>query len=176
MPRIRPLDHPAGEAEALLDQVQTRMGFVPALMRVLAHSCAALAGYLALRDALASGRLPVHLREQIGIAVAAANDCDVCLASHTRYGREAGLAEDEIAAARRVTSADPGSAAALVFARTLLDTRGHVADADIAAVRAAGFDDTAIVEIAASVAFNVFANLVNNLAHETAASVPPKAT
>lgn len=65
-------------------------------------------------------------------------------------------------------STDPTSTAALGFARILLATRGHVSDADIAAVRSAGFDDTAIVEIAAAVAWNTFANLVNNLAHTTA--------
>jgi alkylhydroperoxidase family enzyme len=85
--RIEPLDHPAGKAGELLDQVQMIMGFVPTLMRVLAHSPAALAGYLSLRDALAMGLLPVHLREQIAITVAATNDCDVCLASHTLWTR-----------------------------------------------------------------------------------------
>jgi alkylhydroperoxidase family enzyme len=44
------------------------------------------------------------------------------------------------------------------------ETRGHVSDAELAAVRDAGFDDDAIVEIAAVVAWNSFANLVNNLA------------
>ncbi len=165
MPRIEPLHHPVGKAEELLNQVRTTIGFVPELMRVLAHSPAALAGYLSLRDALAAGLLPPRLREQIGIAVAAINDCDVCLASHMRYGRQAGLADDEIEAARCGTSVDPASAAALGFAGILLDTHGHVSDADIAAVRGAGFDDTAIIEIAAAAALNVFANLVNNLAH-----------
>ncbi len=174
MARIEPLDHPAGKAKDLLDEVRTRIGFVPGLMRVLAHSPAALAGYLSLRDVLAGGGLPARLREQIGIAVAVTNDCDACVASHTRYGREAGLADDELAAARRVTSADPASAAALAFARILLDTRGHLSDADIAAVRGAGFDDAAIVEIAAVVAWNTFANLVNNLA-DTTVEAPPRA-
>ena len=175
MPRIGPLDHPVGKAEELLGQVRTTLGFVPDLMRVLAHSPAALAGYLSLRDKLSTDRLPLRLREQIAVAVAATTGCDVCLASHTRYGREAGLADDEIEAARRVTSADPASAAALGFARILLDARGHVSDADIAAVRAGGFDDPAIIEITATVAFNLFANLINNLAHEATAAVPAEA-
>ena len=152
----------------MLDQVRKRIGFVPTLMRVLAHSSAALAGYLSLRDALARGVLPARLREQIGIALAVTNDCEACLASHTRYGREVGLADDELEAAQRAVSTDPTGTAALGFARILLATRGHVSDADIAAVRSAGFDDTAIVEIAAAVAWNTFANLVNNLAHTPA--------
>jgi uncharacterized peroxidase-related enzyme len=166
VPRIEPLSHPGGKAEDLLNQVQTTMGFVPTLMRMLAHSPAAFTGYLALREALALGLLPAQLREQIGIAVAATNNCAVCLASHTRYGREVGLPNSEIEAAHRLTSADPASAAALGFTRILIEARGHVPDADITAMRDAGFDDAAIIEIAASVALNIFANLVNNLAHE----------
>ena len=176
MARIAPIDPAGGEARDLLDQVRSQMGFVPGLMRVLAHSPAALAGYLALRDALARGVLPVQLRERIGIAVAATNQCDACLTSHTRYGRDAGLADDELDAARRLASADPASAAALGFAHALLETHGHVADADITAVRGAGFDDAAIVEIAAAVAWNMFANLVNNLAQPPGPGAPQRGT
>jgi alkylhydroperoxidase family enzyme len=93
----------------------------------------------------------------------------------TRYGRAAGLADDEIEAARRGTSADPARAAALGFARILLDTNGQVPDAGLAAVRAVGFDDTAIIEIAATVALNVFANLINNLAHHATEVMPTDA-
>ena len=171
MPRLKPLDHPAGQSRALLDQVRTAMGSVPTLMRVLAHSPAALRGYLSLRDALTSATLPLRLREQIAIAVAATNDCNACLVSHHRYGRDAGLAVEEIANAQHATSADPTSAAALAFARILLDRRGLVSDAEMGAVRTAGFDNAAIVEIAAAVALNTFANLVNNLAHN-----PPDTT
>jgi len=175
VPRLRPLNHPAGRSETLLDQVQTTMGFVPTLMRVLAHSPAALRGYLSLRDTLASGALPIRLREQIAIAVAATNDCNAYLVSHSRYGRTAGLADEEIAKAQHAVSADPASAAALGFARMLLERRGHVSDAEIAAVRAAGFDDGEIVEIAAAAALNTFANLVNNLADDSPHTAPEAA-
>ena len=175
MPRIEPSDHPAARSEALLDQVRTRMGSVPALMHVLAHSPAALAGYLSLRDALSHGVLPLRLREQIGIAVAARNNCNVCLASHTRYGRAAGLTADEVAAAQHAISADRMTASALGFARLLLDGRGQVPDTDIAAMHGAGFGDAAIVEIAAAVALNTFANMVNNLAHDRTDAQPDAA-
>lgn len=175
MPCLKPLDHPVGQSEALLDQVRTSMGFVPTLMRVLAHSPAALTGYLSLRDALTLGALPIRLREQIAIAVAATNDCNACLVSHIRYGRSAGLVGEEIEKAQHATSVDPASAAALGFARMLLERHGHVSNAEIAAVRAAGFDDGAIVEIAAAAALNTFANLVNNLAHDSPDTTPDTA-
>lgn len=115
-------------------------------------------------DALASGALPIGLREQIAIAVAAANDSMFASSAIFATGGAAGRVDDEIAKAQNVTSADPASAAALGFAWMLLDRRSHVSDTDMAAVRAAGFDDGAIAEIAAAVALNTFANLVNNLA------------
>ncbi|HEX4557222.1 MAG TPA: carboxymuconolactone decarboxylase family protein [Xanthobacteraceae bacterium] len=164
--RIAPID-PAtavGPVKVLLDGVRKRLGRLPMLMRVLAHSPAALAGYLGLSGALAKGALPVQLRERIGIAVAEANRCGCCLAAHMEYGRAAGLPDGELDAARDAGSVQPAAAAALRFARALLASGGHLAEADLANMRDAGFDDAAMVEIAAIVAVNAFSNTVNNLA------------
>ncbi|MDI1365917.1 MAG: carboxymuconolactone decarboxylase family protein, partial [bacterium] len=54
--------------------------------------------------------------------------------------------------------------AAVAFAATVARARGQVADADVAAVRAAGFTDAQIVEIVGLVAENVFTNFLNNVA------------
>ncbi|MFX8414322.1 carboxymuconolactone decarboxylase family protein, partial [Acinetobacter baumannii] len=43
-----------------------------------------------------------------------------------------------------------------------LSTRGHVAEGDVATVRAAGASDAEIVEIIGHVALNVFTNTVNS--------------
>lgn len=51
----------------------------------------------------------------------------------------------------------------LGFARDLIVTRGHVEDVVLDGLRAAGFDEAAIVEIVV-VATIIFANLVNKLA------------
>lgn len=45
--------------------------------------------------------------------------------------------------------------------------RGHVWDADIAAVKAAGYDDGEIVEIVLHVALNTLTNYVNEVAKTT---------
>ena len=66
-----------------------------------------------------------------------------------------------LAAAQAGESADPKTNAALRFALKLVDARGQVADADVQALRTAGFDDEHIVEILAHVALNLFTNYVN---------------
>ena len=50
------------------------------------------------------------------------------------------------------------------FAATVVRERGHVSDADVAAVKAAGFDDAQLVEIVLHVALNTLTNYVNEVA------------
>lgn len=66
-----------------------------------------------------------------------------------------------MAEAQQGHSADSKTAAALTFALKLVDNRGQVTEADINALRAAGFDDGQIVEIIAHVALNLFTNYIN---------------
>lgn len=58
-------------------------------------------------------------------------------------------------------SHDPRPVTALAFAVRLVDDRGQVADSDVEALRAAGFDDGQALEIIANVALNLFTNYVN---------------
>jgi uncharacterized peroxidase-related enzyme len=163
IPMIDPAET-SGRLRALLDGVRAKRGRVPAMVRVLANTPAALSGYFSFHAALGNGVLEPGLREQIAIAVAEANGCDTCLAAHTAFGREEGLPEAELDAARDAGSADPATYAALRFAIAVMRAVGHVSDAQLAEIRAAGFDDAAILEITAIVFVNVFTNAVNHLA------------
>lgn len=163
MSRVRPID-PAtatGDRKALLDQIHGAFGVVPNMFRVVANSPAALRSMWGAFGALGSGVLPPALGEQIAVAIANRNACDYCLAAHTAIGRKHGVAAASLADAQLGRSADPKTAAALAFALALAERRGAVADAEVAALRAAGYDDEAIVEIVAHVALNLFTNYVN---------------
>lgn len=166
MQRINAID-PAtatGRAKELLDGVQAAMGVIPNLMKTLAHSPAALEGYLNLNKALAHGVLSPKLREQLAIAVAQDNSCDYCLSAHTFLGKRAGLGPDELAAARQGASDDQKAAAGLKFAKTIVQQRGQVSDEELAAVRQAGYTDVEITEIVGHVALNVLTNYFNVVA------------
>lgn len=148
----------------MLEGVQRKRGFLPPMFRALGNSPAAMSAYLAFGGAMAGSTLPAPVKEQVSIAVAVASDCRQCTEAHTRHGREAGLSDYELEAARRFESTDALGAAALAFARAVKDRNGHVPDAAVDAARAAGIDDARMVEIAALVAINLFTNYVNNLA------------
>ncbi|SMC24354.1 uncharacterized peroxidase-related enzyme [Andreprevotia lacus DSM 23236] len=153
-------------SKPLLAAVQQQLGVVPNLMKLVGHSPAALEGYLALNGALGKGKLNVGLRERIALATAEYNGCDYCLSAHSYLGLNvARLPQAEIDAARDAHSSDAQNAAALRFARHVLEQRGTVNDTELAAVRAAGFDEAAVLEIVAGVALNVLTNYINNVAH-----------
>ena len=151
-------------SQPLLAAVEKQLGSVPNLFRLVGSSPAALEGYLALNGAL--GRtLDAKTRERIALAVAQANSCDYCLSAHTYLGLNLAKLDDaEIALNRAGHSGDAKADAALVFARKVLDARGHVSDADLASVRLAGFSEPQVIEIVTTVALNVLTNYVNNVA------------
>ncbi|MCF7222189.1 carboxymuconolactone decarboxylase family protein [Lysobacter sp. TLK-CK17T] len=144
-----------------LDAIKGAFGVVPNMFRTVAQSPAALAALWGSFGALGSGRLPAKLGEQIAVAVANRNACGYCLAAHTALGRKAGASAEEMARAQSGHSDDPATAAALAFALKVVERRARLDDADVQALRDAGFDDEAIVEILAHVALNLFTNYVN---------------
>lgn len=166
MSRLQAVDPAAatGKAQALLDAVGKKLGVVPNMMRTMAASPAVLEGYLGLSGALGAGRLPAKLREQIALAVAEANGCNYCLAAHSLLGKNAGLAESDVVAARRGDASDARAHAAIRFALAVVASRGGVEDAELERVRGAGFGDGELAEIVAHVALNVLTNYLNRVA------------
>jgi uncharacterized peroxidase-related enzyme len=159
-------------AKPLLEAVNKQLGFVPNLFRVVANSPAALEGYLDMSGALAKGKLSAQTRERIALAVAQINGCNYCLSAHSEMGKSfAKLSEAEIAANRHGGSLDPKANAAVRFAAKVARERGHVSDADVQAVRMAGYDDAQIVEIVQHVALNTWTNYINEVA-KTAIDFP----
>jgi uncharacterized peroxidase-related enzyme len=151
-------------SQPMLDAVRKQLGVVPNSFRVLALSPAALQGLLGLNGALAKA-LDLKTRERIAIAVAQSNKCDYCLSAHSYIGLNlAKMDTAEIASNRQGTSADSKANAAVGFAIKVNEERGNVSDADVQAVRAAGFTDAQIIEIVAVVAENIFTNLLNIVA------------
>jgi uncharacterized peroxidase-related enzyme len=151
-------------SKPILDAVHKQLGMVPAMFRLIASSPAVLQGFTANNGALAK-TLDVKTRERIALAVAQVNGCDYCLSAHSYLGLNlAKITPEEIALNRRGGSGDAKADAALRFAVEAVRERGHVSNADINSVRAAGFDDGEIVEIIAVVAENIFTNLLNVVA------------
>src|SRR5262245_6438921 len=151
-------------SKPILDAVQKQLGVVPNMYRLIAQSPAALRGFTTNNSALAK-TLDVKTRERIALAVAQLNGCDYCLSAHSYLGLNlAKISPEEVTLNRKGASGDARANAAVGFVVKVVRERGHITDADINAVRDAGFSDGQIVEILAVTAENVFTNLLNVVA------------
>lgn len=167
LPLVDPA-HATGPARELFATTQAMFGSVPNVARTAANSPAALEGLLGLLAAAGKMSIGGRLSNQVLLAVSEANACDYCTSLlTTALAPPAGLTAADILASRGGTAADTKEAAALRFAKAVLAGRGRVADADLAAVRAAGFGDAQVTELVATVALGCFTNFLNNVADTT---------
>ena len=163
MSRLQPVDPSTatGKAKELLDAVKAKIGTVLNMTRVMAASPAVLESYLNFSGSLSHGLLDAKTREQIALLTAQENHCNYCLSAHSAIGKMVGLNHEEIIASRKGDGSSPKTTAALTFAKRVLDTKGQISEADLAAVHDAGFSEGEIAEIIAHVALNVFTNYFN---------------
>ena len=159
-------DHASGKTKELFNAINSKFGVVPNMMRTMGNSSAFLEGYLNLSGALGGGTLGVKISALIALTVAEANACNYCLSAHTYLGTNlAKLDSEAMEAARFGTSKDPKTNAILKFAQALVAKRGHVNDADVATVKAAGITEGEVGEIVGHVALNTLTNYFNNTAN-----------
>src|SRR5215468_8010730 len=151
MPRsaaLKPEQVPA-DSKPTLDTFTKNIGFALNMMATFAQSPIAFNSWAALLGSL-SKALDVKTRDSIGLAVSEVNGCDYCLTVHSFTAEHmAKLPADEIILARKGHASDPKRDAAIQFARKVIETRGKVSDADLKAVRAAGYTDANVMKIVA---------------------------
>jgi AhpD family alkylhydroperoxidase len=139
----------------------TSGGQLPNFLGVLAGSPAALRAYARFRSELRHGKLTLATLERISLAVAEFYGSEPGIVMHSRTARAAGLAIDEVAAARQFSSKDPGQAALLRYLQALLEDRGHAPMHLHEEAREAGWEDEQILEAIAAAALEVFTAMVN---------------
>src|SRR5262249_12485957 len=165
MPRsaaLKPQQVPAS-SKPTLDAFTRNIGFTPNMMATFAQSPIAFNAWAALLGSL-SKALDVKTRDSIGLAVSEVNGCNYCLTVHSFPAeRMAKLPADEITLARKGHATEPKRDAALQFARKVIETRGRVDEADLQAVREAGYTDANVMEIIALVAMYSLTNFFNNV-------------
>ena len=165
MPRsavLKPEQVPA-DSKATLDAFSRNIGFTPNMMSTFAQSPIAFNAWATLLGSL-SKALDVKTRDSIGLAVSEANGCNYCLTVHSFTAEHmARMTVDDIMLARKGHATDLKRDAALKFAHKVIETRGRVSDADLNAVREAGYTDANVMEIVALVAMYSLTNFFNNV-------------
>ncbi|MDO9403439.1 MAG: peroxidase-related enzyme [Polaromonas sp.] len=144
--------------------VQEKAGFVPNVFLALARRPAEWRAFFAYHDALMlieegsnpTGSLTKGEREMIVTATSAANKCLYCVVAHgaiLRIYEKKPLVADQVAVNYRKADITPRQRAMLDFAMKVCLQSDEIADADIDALHAHGFDDEDAWDIAAITAF-----------------------
>lgn len=170
MSRLNAPEAVPAEAQGTLDTVHGWFGFVPNMFQMLGSNPAVLDVVMTLQTKQAR-LLDAKTRHTIALAVSQANGCDYCLALHTRNSAtQGGMSNEDIELARTGSSIDPKRAAAARFAQRVIETRGQVSDADLAAVRA-GYTDQQILAIVTVSVVTLLTNYINNV-NQTIVDIP----
>jgi uncharacterized peroxidase-related enzyme len=148
--------------------VQAKAGFVPNVFITLAHRPAEFRAFFAYHDALMlkeTGNLSKADREMIVTATSAKNECLYCVVAHgalLRIYAKNPLVADQVAVNHRKADITPRQRAMLDFAmKVCLDSKA-VCEEDYVALRAHGFDDEDVWDIAAITAFFGLSNRMAN--------------
>jgi uncharacterized peroxidase-related enzyme len=165
-----PDDVPEG-TRTILDGIKKQFGFAPGMFDTIAANPVVLEIVMGLQKSI-SRLLDAKTRHTIALAVSHANDCNYCQALHTYVSSElGGMSADDIELARTGSSIDPRRAAVARFVQRVVETRGQVGDADIAAVRGAGYSDAEILAIVTVAVVYLLTNYLNNV-NQTVVDVP----
>jgi len=155
-----------GDATERLAAARKALGFVPNMYAVMANSPGLLATYLDGYQRFRTGSefTPAE-QEAVLLTISRDNGCDYCMAahsviadnlSHTPVGVTDAIRDDK-------PIHDERYAALVGMTRSLLATRGHPDEADVAAFREAGFTDNQVLELILAIAVKTISNWTNHL-------------
>lgn len=174
--------YPAPELKDLPDdirakvlEVQEKAGFIPNVFLAFARRPAEWRAFFAYHDALMApeedaikGRnLTKGDREMIVTATSAANNCLYCVVAHgalLRIYEKKPLVADQVAVNYRKADITPRQLAMLDFAMKVCQQSDALSDADYPPLRAHGFTDEDIWDIAAITAFFGLSNRMASFA------------
>jgi uncharacterized peroxidase-related enzyme len=154
-----------GATAEVYAQIKKAAGKVPNTFAAIgALAPAALNAVLAADGMLAAGSLSKQDQETIKLLVSEIAGCDYCVAAHSLLAKISGLKSDTL---KRIRAGEPtGDArrdALTRFVRTLQETRGTISQEAYSAIKAAGYTDAQLVEIALAIVIVSFTNLFNRV-------------
>lgn len=109
--------------QAIFDNLEKAVGFVPNLYATYAYSENALSNYLTLSNAKTS--LSAKQKEVVNLAVSEVNNCIYCLSAHTAIGKMNGFTDEQILELRAGEASFDNKLDALArLAKNMTENRG----------------------------------------------------
>jgi len=163
---LHTLDTAPEDSRPFVEKAIANNGYLPNLIGVLANAPVALETYLTVSGINARASLSLAEREVVQITAARIHGCDFCVAGHTAiWLKKAGQSTEAVKALHegRATG-DSQLDAVATFATAVIARRGAVADADLQAFLAAGYNQQQALEVVLGISLATLCNFANSLA------------
>lgn len=148
--------------QAIFDQLQKSLKFVPNLFATFALSETALGTYLSLQNAKSS--LSAKEREVVNLVVSQVNSCAYCLAAHTMLGKMVGFTDAQIIEIRQARVPFDARLDALAhFTQTVALNRGHIGEAATKAFLDAGWTEGNLVDVIMAIGDKIISNYLHSV-------------
>ncbi len=154
------------KAREVLEQTQAKMGMVPNMYGVMANSPAMLQsyaqGYALFREN--SGFTPAE-QEVVFLTISRENECHYCMAAHSFVADNISKVPLEVTDAIRSDDviADDKIAELRNFTRTMVVSRGHPNQYDVATFVQAGYSENHILDIILAISVKTISNYANHV-------------
>jgi uncharacterized peroxidase-related enzyme len=148
--------------QAIFDNLEKGLGFVPNLYASFAHNETALGDYLALQNRKST--LRAKEREVINLVVSQVNDCRYCQSAHTALGKMHGFTDGQILEIRSgEVSFDPKLDALAKFVKETTVNRGKPTAEAIENLYAAGYNKANLVDIILVIGDKIISNFLHGV-------------
>ena len=162
---VQTIDRAPEGSRAPLEKLQQVFGMVPNVAGVIANSPVLANIFVPMFAAVHAGTFTEAEIQTLLLTNAVTNSCAWAVAFHSHLALEAGLSPADVQAMReRRVPREPRYAALSVYARSLIEQRGHVGEAAVAAFLSAGFKQDQALEVVAVSAASTITNYVLNIA------------
>lgn len=147
--------------QAIFDNLNKALGFVPNLYATYAHSDTALENYLTFANAKTS--LSAKEKEVVNLAVSEVNNCVYCLSAHTAIGKMNGFTDDQILELRAGHSSVNTKLDALAkLAKNVTENRGRTDASVLENFFEAGYTKGNLIDVISLVGDKTISNYINN--------------
>ncbi|QXP77566.1 MULTISPECIES: carboxymuconolactone decarboxylase family protein [Winogradskyella] len=147
--------------QAIFENLNKALGFVPNLYATYAHSDTALENYLNFANAKTS--LSAKEKEVVNLAVSQVNDCTYCLSAHTAIGKMNGFTDEQILELRAGFSSVNDKLDALAkLAKNITENRGKTDDAVLENFFNAGYTKGNLIDTISLVGDKTISNYIHS--------------
>ncbi len=148
--------------QAIFDQLEKGLGFVPNLYAYYAKNETALADYLALQNRKST--LSKREREVVNLVVSQYNGCRYCQSAHTVLGGMNGFTADQILELRGGTASfDTKLNALATFTLATVTNKGKTDETTKTAFFDAGYTEANMIDVVMIIGDKIISNYIHNL-------------